>query len=233
MSYDIIPSDRDELIYELKRLKSEYEVTIPYFKDISELQKKKEKIEKDLSVDDTSFSSCKDTALGLLGCGGMIYVFILGPALYFFGVFPQWFVNIIDYFGYWQFGFGLYIVLYVWMMIATFTVKKNNKKMLMTIQEDIDNKIEKVKNIIHHIPSDFIPDDYKSYLAIEGMLNRVEAHRADTFKEALNLYTAESIHLKKIFGLDGLTKEYICQQWIVIQAHEPNKYGEETKEKLY
>ena len=118
-------------------------------------------------------------------------------------------------------------------MIGTFTVKKNNKKMLVTIQEDIDTKIEKVKNIIHHIPSDFLPDDYKSYLAVEGMLNRVKAHRADTFKEALNLYTAESIHLKKIFGLDGLTKEYICQQWIVIQAHEPNKYGEETKEKLY
>ena len=233
MSYDIIPSDRDELIYELKRLKSEYELTIPYFKDISKQQKEIDRLKDELTP------KVKPNGEGephyptaFTGCGCFIYL-LLGPAISFGILLPKWFIDLVNYFGYWKFGIGLLVSIFILITIVSAKSEKKKENQIKMLEEDIQSKIEKVKNIIHHIPSDFLPDDYKSYLAVEGMLNRVEAHRADTFKEALNLYTAESIHLKKIFGLDGLTKEYICQQWIVIQAHEPNKYGEEAKEKLY
>ena len=215
MSYESIPRDRDELLRELTRLEIEYRVTIPYLMKVAELDKELKYYEEEkLKAQGQS----GETEMKSVGCGCLLYLVILGPWIYMGWFVHKWLTAFANYVGFWKFSVGLFISLGIirFMISAYFDNKKSAKARAISLE--INDNIRDIKKLVDAIPNNFLPDPFKSYVAVTGMIDLVNDYRADSLKEAMNLFKQETMLDSILTGIDELRADMIVSQLMTLQA---------------
>lgn len=131
---------------------------------------------------------------------------------------PKWLTAFANYVGFWKFSVGLFISLGIirFMISAYFDNKKSAKARAISLE--INDNIRDIKKLVDAIPNNFLPDPFKSYVAVTGMIDLVNDYRADSLKEAMNLFKQETMLDSILTGIDELRADMIVSQLMTLQA---------------
>lgn len=215
LGFNDIPQDRDSLLRELLRLEIEYRKTVPYMEKVGELDEELSKIKKD---SDRQSEGPSQNEMKGVGCGCLIYLVFLGPWIHFGWFVPKWLTEFANYVGFWQFSVGLFLALGILRLIMSVYIDKRNNEKAHILQTEINEQISIIQKIIEDIPNNFLPAQFRSYIAVCGMIDLVSSYRADTLKEAMNLYIQENVNQSMMIGINDLQLESVKNQLLMIQA---------------
>ena len=91
-------------------------------------------------------------------------------------------------------------------------VEKNNKEMIPALEkklEEYELALDEAKKMLGYY-TDFLPQKYKTIYIISFLIMAVQNQRAETLKEAINLYEEECRHEALLSSLDSVKRQSQC-----------------------